>query len=203
MPNANFFRSLGLFVQENFLAPDFCAQLRAQVSQGKSKLAVVFGDSAEGALDESVRKVTTVRVDRSFEAETRERLLSVMPALENHFKVSLDECQGPDFLKYGVGAFYLPHRDGNPSSPIKMAKRLVSAVIFLNSQSNKPVEGGYCGGSLTFYGLMDGPEWAKLAFPLEAEAGLFVAFRSDVVHEVQAVTSGERFSVVSWFTSAG
>jgi SM-20-related protein len=201
MPNADFFRSLGLFIQENFLAPEYCAQLRAQMSRGKSKLAVVFGDKSEAALDESVRRVATVEVERSLEAETREQLLSVMPALENHFKVSLDECQGPDFLKYGVGAFYLAHTDAGPRGPIKIARRRVSAVIFLNSQSNEPAGDTYCGGSLTFYGLMDGPEWAKLAFPLEAETGLLVAFRSDVIHEVQAVTFGERFSVVSWFTS--
>jgi predicted 2-oxoglutarate/Fe(II)-dependent dioxygenase YbiX len=171
------------------------------MSGGKSNAAVIFGEKPEGVLEESVRKVATVDVERSLESKTRERLLGVMPALQNHFKVSLDDCQGPDFLKYGVGAFYLAHKDGNPSGPAKVARRRVSAVIFLNAQSREPTDGAYCGGSLTLYGLMDGPEWGKLAFPLEAETGLLVAFRSDVVHEVQPVTFGERFSVVSWFTS--
>jgi SM-20-related protein len=201
MPNANFFRSLGLFVQENFLAPGFCAELRAEMSHGKSRAAAIFGEKTEGVLEESVRKVATVDVERSLESKTRERLLGVMPALQNHFKVSLDDCQGPEFLKYGVGAFYLAHKDGNPSGPAKVTRRRVSAVIFLNAQSKEPAENAYCGGSLTFYGLMDGPEWGKLAFPLEAETGLLVAFRSDVVHEVQPVTAGERFTVVSWYTS--
>jgi SM-20-related protein len=201
MPNANFFRSLGLFVQENFLAPEFCSELRTQISQGKSKAAVIFGEKPEAVLEETVRKVSTVDVDRSLESKAREQLLGVMPAIENHFKVSLDDCQGPDFLKYNVGAFYLAHKDGNPSGPLKIAKRRVSAVIFLNAQSKEPQKDTYCGGSLTFYGLMDGPEWENLPFSLEAETGLLVAFRSDVVHEVQPVTSGERFTVVSWYTS--
>jgi len=201
MPNANFFRSLGLFAQENFLEPDFCAQLREQISVGKSEAATIVEEKTEAVLAESVRKVSSVDVERSLEAQTRDRLLAVMPALQNHFKVSLDKCQGPEFLKYGVGSFYLPHKDGNPSGHAKVASRRVSAVIFLNAQSKEPVAGAHCGGSLTFYGLMDGPDWGKMGFPLEAETGLLIAFRSDVVHEVQPVTFGERFSIVSWFTS--
>jgi SM-20-related protein len=201
MPSAKFFRSLGLFAQENFLAPEFCTQLRKNMSAGKSEAATIVGEEKEIVLEETVRKVSTVDMKRSLESQTRDRLLAAMPALQNHFKVSLDECQGPEFLKYGVGSFYLPHKDGNPSGHAKVAKRRVSAVIFLNAQSKDPTAGAHCGGSLTFYGLMDGPDWAKLAFPLEAETGLLIAFRSDVVHEVQPVTFGERFSVVSWFTS--
>jgi SM-20-related protein len=35
---------------------------------------------------------------------------------------------------------------------------------------------------------------------LIGEPGLLVAFRSDVLHEVEAVTHGERYSIVSWFS---
>jgi SM-20-related protein len=201
MPNANFFRSLGLFAQENFLEPEFCAQLRKQMAEGKSEAATIFEEKKEDVLAENVRKVSSVDVERSLEDQTRDRLLAVMPDLQNHFKVSLDECQGPEFLKYGVGSFYLPHKDGNPGGHAIVAKRRVSAVVFLNAQSKEPTAGAHCGGSLTFYGLMDGAEWGKMGFPLEAETGLLIAFQSDVVHEVQQVTFGERFSIVSWFTS--
>jgi SM-20-related protein len=201
MPSANFFRNLGLFVQENFLAPEVCDQIREQMSKGKYEPGVVVGEHAEALVEESIRKVSSVDVEGSIEEAVRSQLIALMPALEEHFKVSLKDCQGPDFLKYGVGSFYLPHVDGNPSGPSKIAKRRVSVVIFLNAQSKEPAEDTYCGGPLTFYGLMDGPEWEKLPFPLEAEKGLLVAFRSDVLHEVQPVTFGERFSAVSWFTS--
>jgi SM-20-related protein len=202
MPNANFFRNLGLFVQENFLAADLCDQLRDQMSKGKFEPGIILGEHEEAFVEESVRKVASVDVDRSLDENVRRQLIALMPKLEDHFKVSLEKCQGPDFLKYGVGSFYLPHVDGNPSGPSRVAKRRVSVVVFLNAQLKDPSDNTYCGGSLTFYGLMDGPEWAKLAFPLEAEKGLLVAFRSDVLHEVQPVTHGERFSAVSWYTSA-
>lgn len=201
MPNANFFRSLGLFAHENFLSPEFCAQLRHRMSNRESKAAAIFDEKMENVLDETVRKVATIDMDFSLQSKTREQLLGAIPALEDHFRVSLHDCQGPDFLKYDVGAFYLAHKDGNPDAPVKVARRIVSAVIFLNAQSDQPGKDTYCGGSLTFYGLMDGPDWEKLPFPLKAETGLLVAFRSDLLHEVRPVTFGERFTVVTWYTA--
>lgn len=201
MPNADFFRNLGLFVRDNFLTADLCAKLQKEMSKGKFEPGIILGENSEALVEETIRKVSSVDVDRALEENVRHQLIALMPALEDHFKVSLEKCQGPDFLKYGVGSFYLPHTDGSPGGPSKVAKRRVSAVVFLNAQLKEPTEDTYCGGSLTFYGLMEGPQWAKLAFPLEAETGLLVAFRSDVLHEVQPVTHGERFSAVSWYTS--
>src|ERR1700689_3090570 len=180
MPTANFFRSLGLFASESFLAPEFCSQLRAQMSTGHSEPGIIVKEDHEVLLEENVRKVSSVDVDLSLQKHTKDLLVALMPRLESHFKVSLDQCEGPDFLKYGVGAFYLPHKDGKPGGTAKIDRRRVSAVIFLNAQSKQPAENTYGGGALTFYGLLDGPEWGNLAFPLEAETGLLIAFRSDV-----------------------
>ena len=63
-----------------------------------------------------------------------------------------------------------------------------------------PMFGGtIAGGSLTFYGLMKAPGMEKAGMPLAPEAGLLVAFRSDIMHEVNPVTRGERYTLVSWF----
>jgi predicted 2-oxoglutarate/Fe(II)-dependent dioxygenase YbiX len=53
---------------------------------------------------------------------------------------------------------------------------------------------------LSFFGLMgeDAREEA-VGLPLTGEAGLLVAFPSELVHGVQAVTRGKRYTVVSWF----
>ncbi len=48
---------------------------------------------------------------------------------------------------------------------------------------------------------MEGPQWDKCGFALEAEPGLLIAFRSDTSHEVRPVTFGERFTIVTWFTA--
>jgi predicted 2-oxoglutarate/Fe(II)-dependent dioxygenase YbiX len=74
-------------------------------------------------------------------------------------------------------------------------------VIFLNGTADDDAPAGYTGGELTFHGLLNGAEWEKCPFPLTAEPGLLVAFRSDTVHEVRPVTSGRRYTIVSWFTA--
>jgi predicted 2-oxoglutarate/Fe(II)-dependent dioxygenase YbiX len=74
-------------------------------------------------------------------------------------------------------------------------------VIFLNARSSVPAENRYGGGSLKFYALLDGPKWENCPFSLDAEPGLLIAFRSDTVHEVEPVTFGQRFTIVTWFLS--
>lgn len=78
----------------------------------------------------------------------------------------------------------------------------MSVVIFLNRQSQEPAEDAYGEGQLTFYGLLDGPQWEKCASPLDAEPGLLIAFPSDRWHEIKPVSHGRRFTVVTWFHDA-
>jgi predicted 2-oxoglutarate/Fe(II)-dependent dioxygenase YbiX len=52
---------------------------------------------------------------------------------------------------------------------------------------------------LTFYGLLPGPAWERIGFPLRGEEGLLVAFRSEILHEVTAVRQGDRYTIVTWF----
>ena len=76
--------------------------------------------------------------------------------------------------------------------------RRVSAVIFLNRQSEGPLPGSYAGGSLMLHGPYTGPE-LRVAMP--ALPGSLIAFRSETTHEVTPVTRGERFTIVSWYHS--
>ena len=80
-----------------------------------------------------------------------------------------------------------------------LKRRRLSVVLFLNRQAKEATPGGFCGGSLVFYGLINDPRAKQIGFPLVAEPGLLIAFPSDLVHEVTPVTDGERYTVVSWF----
>ena len=73
--------------------------------------------------------------------------------------------------------------------------------MFLNDESAEPSSTTYEGGRLTFYGLLDdeGLGGKSMAFPVPGEAGLFVAFPTDVIHEVTPVLRGERYTIVTWF----
>jgi SM-20-related protein len=102
-------------------------------------------------------------------------------------------------LIYQEGDFYSVHADGGKDGDVPTTReRKVSVGIFLNAQTEQPAEGTYCGGSLTFYGLIDDPRWHTYGFPLKSEPGLLIAFRSDVPHQVPPVTHGKRHTIVSW-----
>ena len=203
MPGASFFKNLGLFVAPGFLDPSSCDQVRAELASAPAQSSTVAGDETDGqgVIDESVRKVVSLDLREPASTQMKKRLLELIPALQDHFQVSLKGCQGPEFLRYDPGAFYLAHHDGREGGPARTASRRVSAVLFLNGQSKHRSEDSYGGGSLVFYGLLDGAQWENVGLPLEGEPGLLIAFRSDVLHEVQQVTFGHRYTAVSWFTS--
>ncbi len=204
MPSASFFRNLGLFVDETFFDSAMCEYLCGQISKASVEKGTITGSGEpEGVVDETRRKVLSANVDKETDSLVKEKLLQIKPSLEDHFGVSVSECQGPNFLRYNPGAFYNVHRDASVGAPLEISKRRISVVVFLNARTNEPAANSFGGGALTFYCLMKEPQWENLAFPLDPSPGLLIAFRSDVLHEVQAVTFGQRFTIVSWFTTGG
>lgn len=201
MRSANFFRALGAFVAEDFLDIDSCSSLQSEMDASAFEKATVIKDGQEGILDEESRRVLSVQVTEGMWRSVRERLRAIRPSLEEHFRIPLSrKCHGPDFLIYHPGGFYRPHRDASEGSPDHIRARRVSVVLFLNGQSKEPTPDTFGGGGLTFYGLMDGPEWSKCAFTLDPSSGLLVAFRSDTLHEAQPVSFGKRYVIATWFT---
>jgi predicted 2-oxoglutarate/Fe(II)-dependent dioxygenase YbiX len=165
-----------------------------------AQAGTIVGDTHEGGvLDESIRRVSCARVTKSTRLLVKSRLGALKPELERHFQVRLTGYDGPQFLIYGPQTFYKWHQDTGPDSASEMLERRVSVVIFLNAS---PPDSGeaYSGGALRLHGLLTGPIWEQCAFPLEPTCGLLIAFRSTVVHEVEPITSGQRFSIVAWFT---
>ena len=201
MPSADFFRSLGLFVAEDFLSADSCLALRSEMDASASKKATIYRGVQEGILDESSRRALAARVSEATWRLVGDQLRAIKPRFEEHFGVSLSpNFHGPVFLIYPPGGFYRPHRDASEESRNESSGRLVSVVIFLNAQTREPAAHTFGDGGLTFYGLMDGPAWSKCAFTVSPARGVLVAFRSDVLHEAQAVSFGKKYAVVSWFT---
>jgi SM-20-related protein len=204
MPSQEFFKRLGLFVAGDFLDAEQCAHLCSEVLASPTTQGRVGGDNSkkDGWVDESRRRVLCAEVSKSTKLLLRSRLVQLKPSLEKHFQVSLNACDGPHFLRYSPGNFYSPHRDVDTDSPDHLKGRQVSIIVFLNPSTQDPVfEGGYGGGALTFYGLMQGEPWEKCGFSLDASPGLLIAFRPDVLHEVKPVTFGQRLTVAAWFTS--
>ena len=202
MPYSDFFTQLGLFVAKDFFDAELCARLRDESrSAPRTAGTVLKAGSANHVTDETIKRRSEAEPSAPTLAVVKERLLALMPKIERHFDIELAGCQTPRLVCYSEGDFYQPHIDISTlaDAPQEVKERQVSIVIFLNDEDDEPGADSYCGGGLTFYGLVDDPVWGAFGLPLIGERGLLIAFRPDVLHEVKPVTHGARYTVTSWF----
>ena len=203
MPGADFFSRFGMFFLEKFLDPKLCDEICSQVRSAKLMRATVKRQdwNAKGEVNTTHRKTLCANMPSDTVELVQGRLSEVRPVLAEHFELTLNHCEPLQFLCYREGDFYGPHLDSK--SDVDNARsdkdRQVSIILFLNSGGAETNKSSYSGGALMFYGLIDDPAFRQYGFPLMGEAGLLVAFRSNTVHEVTPVTSGERFTVATWF----
>jgi len=182
-----------LFVVPQFFEQHLCDAIVAEMKTADSTAAIVYGASSAGAIDELVRRTVRVKPSQAIVDLVTQKLLACKEAVENHFTVTLNECEDPQFLRYRTGDFFVAHQDGNTGlMRVDSEKRRISTVIFLSRESQWPEPGAFCGGSLLFSSLRN-------SFRMSPEPGTLVAFRSETTHEVTPVTHGERYSIASWY----
>ena len=188
-----------LYVMRGFLDAETCVEFIDEMRLSPVGPATVYGRGESGSVDESVRKAARLTPARETFEHVRRRLLECRGEVGEHFGVSLDGCEEPQFLRYRVGDFFVAHQDGNTGMLLsdREQSRRVSVVIFLNRQSEAPEADAYSGGALVFSDWRAGQ--GRVEFRLSGEAGTLVAFRSETTHEVVPVTHGERYSIVSWY----
>jgi SM-20-related protein len=202
VPKPEFFQRLGLYCSERFLDADLCRRLRAAFQSGSRRVGTVgVKNTDDFVVDPSVRSVRWVDVGDGLASEVRERLLGGKSAIETFYNVALTGCEPLQFLAYGTGDHYKAHRDSRPddnASAVSKARR-ISAVIFLNDQSQGAAPDHFGGGALTLFGLVDDPSGNQVGIPLDATEGLLMTFPSDMLHSVAPVTHGERYTIATWF----
>ncbi len=182
-----------LFVVPQFFERQLCDAIADELSAAAGGAASIYGTASSGTIDEMVRRTVRVKPSQKTVDLIIQSLLACKDAVENHFDVTLNECEEPQFLRYRVGDFFVAHQDGNTGLMLlDSEKRRISTVIFLSRESESPEPGAYCGGSLVFSNLRN-------SFRMTAEPGTLVAFRSETTHEVTPVTYGERYSIASWY----
>jgi len=184
-----------LFVERGFLDPAALDELFAAVRASQGRPATVYGRGDSGAVDERVRRTTRVSPPPEVEELVKRLLLSRRRAAEERFGLTLKELEEPQFLRYGPGDYFVAHQDGNTGLlRSEREDRKVSAVIFLNTQTETPAPEAYGGGTLVFHPRAT-PERLRFA----GEAGTLLLFRAETTHEVEPVTHGERFTIASWY----
>ena len=187
-----------LFLLRKFLDATACAKLIEEVCASPTTQAPVYIQGSDSTLHEDVRKTTSLHPSEETIVRVQSLLFAQKSALEAHFGRSLNDCERPQFLRYKTGDFFVRHQDGNTEQLDfdHLRIRRISLIAFLNDYAAEPKENCYSGGELAFYEKKDP---AGGSFPLLGQTGLLVAFRADTYHEVLPVTSGARFTIISWF----
>jgi len=105
--------------------------------------------------------------------------LAIKKYNEKFIRSKIEEDTGYDLLKYETGQFYLQHTDSFKDRP-----RAVSCSFALNDD--------YEGGEFAFFDR-------ELKYKLKK--GSCIMFPSNFMypHEIMPVTSGTRYSIVTWF----
>lgn len=184
-----------LFIAKQFLDPNTCAAIVAEMSAAQGDPATVYGRTTTGSIDQNVRQTLRIRPSSATVELIERRLWELKAVVEKHFEVVLSEREDPQFLRYREGDFFVAHQDGNTGLlRLDTERRRVSTVLFLSNESETPQDGAHCGGSLVFTDLRSGSKSRVVGEP-----GMLIAFRAETTHEITPVTHGERYSIVSWY----
>ena len=202
MPGADFFAKLGLYTQREFLTAEECEQILADMTSATGGVSAgVFDQHGEAVIDAGLRSTRVVHVSEPVMELVKTRFEQMMPVVARHFETPLTGFEYPQFLVYKEGDFFKLHLDKepHPDAPAFSRERKVSVVLFVNGKEDEESLAGYEGGELTLYSVLDDPTWKDKGFPLVAEPGLFLGFRSETPHEVTPVTRGKRLTIVTWY----
>jgi predicted 2-oxoglutarate/Fe(II)-dependent dioxygenase YbiX len=163
----------------NVIPPEFCEEIIITVSEREQW---ADGTVDKNKLERKIRNVCTVNLIDWPELDHRlyEILHNLSEGYIHNFPdASVTSDEGYQVLRYEIGQFYKTHVDHHPG-----ANRVLSCVVGLNDE----YEGGeFC--------LWDG----AVKYTLGKGDVLFFPSNFLYPHSVEKVTSGVRYTIVTWF----
>jgi SM-20-related protein len=195
---------LEIYEREHFLLARECAEIRRSVDASEAGPAFVFERDAY-VVRERHRRTSLANVSRELASRLTAKMSAVRPQLEEAFSVRLATCASPEFLRYGEGDLFRPHRDtvDRDDVPQEVRRREISVIVFLNDRTERDDAPRYAGGELVLFRDPALSTWATSRVALAPATGTLLAFRSNTLHEVREVTAGLRYTAVSWFYRGG
>jgi predicted 2-oxoglutarate/Fe(II)-dependent dioxygenase YbiX len=170
-------------VYEDVLSPEDISSIMEDSKQDDCWIKAPIANNPEDpdVFVEEVRKTDLMHFDEKHQSYTmlhKKNEEVCLRYMEEFPDLMLYTSTGHDLLKYEVGGYFKRHTDA-----YAMAHRTVSLIYLINED--------YGGGEID---LLDGE------VVLKPKAGTCVVFPSSFQypHEIKAVTSGTRWSIVSW-----
>ena len=192
MAIADLLRRAGVFLKPGFLDPATCREICAEMIAAAGEPGHITTAAGHQLVAPEFKRLRSIEIAPALAARVGVRLTAAKSELDDHFGLTLGAGEGATFYRYAPGDFFAKHSDA-------YSGRRASVVVFLNDPAGAdgvPFEGG----SLVLFDLFDDPLMANHGVSVPIEAGLLVAFRPELRHEVTPVTSGTRCVMVERFS---
>jgi predicted 2-oxoglutarate/Fe(II)-dependent dioxygenase YbiX len=178
-----------ILIVPNIVPSELCSTILSEYKECDSWIKAIVGSGKEAP---NIRNCETIGLSFSEiiekNAKIRQKIdqdlfscaANAIKEYKNKFtKCTIEEDSGYDLLKYEVGSFYIEHVDSFKARP-----RAVSCSFVLNDD--------YEGGEFAFFG-------GSIKYKLEKGACIMFPSNFMYPHEITPVTSGTRYSIVTWF----
>jgi len=177
-----------IVVLENVIPNDLIAAIHREYAKSDDWVLATTG----GGLKQNIRNCSTIGMSFSniiqknpvlrtnIDSELHSVTKKILAKYRGKFlEIKIDTDTGYDLLRYETGQFYTEHTDSFTQIP-----RVLSCSIALNDD--------YEGGEFAFFDR-------ELVYNLKK--GSCIMFPSNFMypHEIMPVTSGTRYSIVTWF----
>jgi predicted 2-oxoglutarate/Fe(II)-dependent dioxygenase YbiX len=191
-----------VLIQTHAISPEDLQLLTDHVRQARMTDSVVSNfdaavDDVEWVVNKKIRNTQAVHLPVVISKKLAQiDAISILAYINPFYEVTVRDREPSQVLHYGVGGHYIPHVDAETlyKDEIgldmweKTLDRDLSVVYFLNDD--------FEGGELVF---------PALDLVIKPEAGKLVCFPSDhhYIHGVNPVTSGHRYTIVTWMRVKG
>jgi predicted 2-oxoglutarate/Fe(II)-dependent dioxygenase YbiX len=191
-----------VLIQTHAISPEDLRLLTDHVRRAPMTDSVVsnFDDAADGmewVVNKKIRDTQKVHLPVAMSEKLAQiDAISILAYINPFYEIEVRDREPSQVLHYGVGGHYIPHVDAETlyKDEIgldmweKTLDRDLSVVYFLNDD--------FAGGELVF---------PALDLVIKPEAGKLVCFPSDhhYIHGVNPVTSGHRYTIVTWMRVKG
>lgn len=194
-PSRAFLREAGIVVVERFFDDQRCDALRRAIDAGEQREAGLWHGSTWGVRP-GARRSTQTTVAADVRDAFDDAMRSLLPRIASEMRVEITTVRSSAFLLYREGDFFAAHTDSGAAIE-ETRRRRVTVLTFLNEPAARPGAHTYSGGALVLCGLKP-PPFHRMGFEVTPSTGTIVAFPSDMVHAVQPVTGGRRYTVATW-----
>jgi len=173
-----------LIIQPNIIPSQHIQQLLQLTNQPTSNATV---GSGEEKVELETRKTEWYPIPYSVLQNLTHATMSCYKSfIEPKYQSTVKNIEPTQFLSYPVGGHYIEHNDSENFENgqwVRIANRDISILFYLNDN--------YTGGEL---------EFTQLGLKIKPKTGMMIAFPSykEFAHKVHPVTSGRRYSLVTW-----